>query len=121
MSHKLTSRLRTLPGRLLCVPLRLKVMAGVVVVTLLALAALDVAVVTTMRRHLLAQTDNNLHLALTVTEPRLNSLLAEGVPAPAPGSPSHLPAGGSRSRSNPGSRRSSVISRSPSYRDTARR
>ena len=94
MSHKLTSRLRTLPGRLLCVPLRLKVMAGVVVVTLLALAALDVAVVTTMRRHLLAQTDNSLHLALTVTEPRLNSLLAEGVPAPAPGSPSHMPAGG---------------------------
>jgi two-component system OmpR family sensor kinase len=94
MSHNLTSRMRTLPGRLLGVPLRLKVMAGVVVITLLALAAFDVAVVTTMRRHLLAQTDNNLHLALTVTEPRLNSLLAEGVPAPAPGSPSHMPAGG---------------------------
>jgi two-component system OmpR family sensor kinase len=37
-----------------------------------------VAVVTTMRRYLLTQTDNNLHLARRVTEPRLNSLLAEG-------------------------------------------
>jgi two-component system, OmpR family, sensor kinase len=94
MSYDLTSRIRTLPRRLLGVPLRLKVMAGVVVVTLLALAAFDVGVVTIMRRHLLAQTDDNLRLALTVTEPRLHALLAEGVPAPVPGSPGHMPAGG---------------------------
>jgi two-component system OmpR family sensor kinase len=94
MSHKPTSRMHTLPSRLQGVPLRLKVMTGVVVVTLLALAAFDVAVVATMRRHLLAQTDNDLHLALTVTEPRLNSLLAEGVPAPGPGSTRHGAAGG---------------------------
>jgi two-component system, OmpR family, sensor kinase len=94
MSHKPTSRMHTLPSRLQGVSLRLKVMTGVVVVTLLALAALDVAVVTTMRRHLLAQTDNDLHLALSVTEPRLNSLLAEGVPAPSPGSSRHIASGG---------------------------
>ena len=81
MSHNLTSRLRNLPGRLAHAPLRLKVMAGVVAVTLAALAAFDVGVVTTMHRYLLTQTDNNLHLALTQTEPRLSSLLSEGVPA----------------------------------------
>jgi two-component system, OmpR family, sensor kinase len=84
MSRSRTSRLRTLPSRLLPVPLRLKVMAGVVVVTLLALAAFDVGVCIAIRRYLLAQTDHNLHLALTVTEPTLNSLVSEGPP--------HLPA-----------------------------
>ena len=76
MSHSWRSRARSLPSRRLHVRLRLKVMAGVVVVTLLALAAFDVGVVTTMRRYLLTQTDNNLQLALTVTEPRLNSLVS---------------------------------------------
>jgi two-component system OmpR family sensor kinase len=56
-------------------PLRVKVMAGVVVVTLLALAAFDVGVVITMRRYLLAQTDDNLQMALTVSEPTLDSLV----------------------------------------------
>ena len=58
------------------VQLRLKVMAGVVVVTLVALAAFDVAAVTTMRRYLLGQTDSSLQGALTLTEPRLDSLLS---------------------------------------------
>jgi two-component system, OmpR family, sensor kinase len=93
MSHNLTSRMRARPRRLAGSPLRLKVMAGVVLVTLLALAAFDVAVVTTMHRHLLAQTDDDLHLALTVTEPRLHSLSAEGFPAPAAAVPRQLPAG----------------------------
>jgi two-component system, OmpR family, sensor kinase len=84
MSRSRTSRTRTLPGRLLHVSLRLKVMAGVVAVTLLALAAFDVGVVTTMRRYLLTQTDNNLQWALTVSLPRLSSLLSEGIsPHPA--------------------------------------
>jgi two-component system OmpR family sensor kinase len=78
MSHDRISRVRALLSQLLHARLRLKVMAGVMVVTLAALAAFDVGVVTTMRRYLLTQTDNNLHLALTVTKPRLNSLLAEG-------------------------------------------
>jgi two-component system, OmpR family, sensor kinase len=82
MNRSRTSRTRTLPGRLRHVPLRLKVMAGVVVVTLLALAAFDVGVVTTMRRYLLTQTDNNLQWALTVSMPRLSSLLSEGFSPP---------------------------------------
>jgi two-component system, OmpR family, sensor kinase len=78
MSHDRMSRVRAPLSRLPPARLRLKVMAGVMVVTLAALAAFDVGVVTTMRRYLLTQTDNNLHLALAVTEPKLNSLLAEG-------------------------------------------
>jgi two-component system, OmpR family, sensor kinase len=87
MSRSRTSRTRSLPGRLRHVSLRLKVMAGVVVVTLLALAAFDVGVVIAMRRYLLAQTDNNLHVALTVTEPSLKSLISGGFPHP----PRHPP------------------------------
>jgi two-component system OmpR family sensor kinase len=79
--------MRTLPSRLLHVPLRLKVMAGVVVVTLLALAAFDAGVAITMRRYLLDQTDNNLHITLTVTEPTLNSLVSRRYPQPAPHRP----------------------------------
>ncbi len=79
MSHSWSSRARSLLSRRLHVPLRLKVMAGVVVVTLLALAAFDVGVVTTMRHYLLSQTGNNLHLALTETKPRLTSLVSEAV------------------------------------------
>jgi len=94
MSHSWSSRARSLLSRRLHVWLRLKVMAGVVVVTLLALAAFDVGVVTTMRRYLLTQTDNNLHLALTVTEPRLNSLVSEGFPSrSSPPSPLSSPPG----------------------------
>ncbi len=62
--------------RLLRAQLRLKVMAGVVVVTLLALVAFDVGAVTTMRRYLLTQTDSNLHGALTLALPRLAAALA---------------------------------------------
>ncbi len=80
MSRSRISSARTLPGRLLHAPLRLKVMAGVVVVTLFALTAFDVGVVMTMRRYLLAQTDNNLRVALTVTEPSLNSLVSANSP-----------------------------------------
>ncbi len=76
MSHSRTSRIRTLLRRLLRAQLRLKVMAGVVVVTLVALVAFDVAAVTTMRRYLLTQTDGNLKVALTLTTPRLPGILA---------------------------------------------
>ena len=51
-------------------------MAGVVVVTLLALVAFDVGAITTMRRYLLTQTDSNLHGALTLALPRLAAALA---------------------------------------------
>jgi hypothetical protein len=54
--------------------LRLKVMAGVVVVTLAALTAFDIGAVTMMRRYLLDQTDNNLAAALAVTKIQLRLL-----------------------------------------------
>jgi two-component system OmpR family sensor kinase len=78
--------------------LRLKVMAGVVVVTLVALAAFDVGAVATMRRYLLAQTDNNLQVALTLTTPRLNGILS---PPGHPGAPHAVPA---QVKTPPGSR-----------------
>jgi len=68
-------RPRALLRRLLRAQLRLKVMAGVVAVTLVALVAFDVAAVTTMRRYLLRQTDTNLQVALNMTAPRLASVL----------------------------------------------
>jgi two-component system OmpR family sensor kinase len=68
--------------RLLRVQLRLRVMAGVVVVTLIALVAFDVAAVATMRRYLLTQTDNNLHVAAILTVPRLNAMLSGFPPGP---------------------------------------
>src|SRR5215469_15921791 len=76
MRHSRTSRTKTLLRRLLRAQLRLRVMAGVVVVTLLALVAFDVGAVATMRRYLLTQTDRNLHGALTLTLPRLAATLA---------------------------------------------
>jgi len=74
--HSHTADPRTLLKRLLRAQLRLKVMAGVVVVTLVALVAFDVGAVTTMRRYLLTQTDSNLHGALTLALPRLAAALA---------------------------------------------
>jgi two-component system, OmpR family, sensor kinase len=71
MSHSA----KVLVQRLLRTQLRLKVMAGVVVVTLVALVAFDLAAVTTVRRDLLSQTDNNLQGALTLTLPRLAAIL----------------------------------------------
>jgi two-component system OmpR family sensor kinase len=76
MGHSRPARATALLRRLMRAQLRLKVMAGVVVVTLVALVAFDVAAVATMRRYLLAQTDNNLQVALTLTTPRLNGILS---------------------------------------------
>jgi two-component system OmpR family sensor kinase len=76
MSHSQAAHPGTLLKRLLRAQLRLKVMAGVVVVTLVALVAFDVGAVTTMRRYLLTQTDSNLHGALTLALPRLAATLA---------------------------------------------
>jgi two-component system, OmpR family, sensor kinase len=77
--HGSGGRGRALLRRLLHAQLRLKVLAGVVVVTLVALVAFDVGAVATMRRYLLDQTDSNLKVALTLTIPRLAAIL--------PGSP----------------------------------
>ena len=91
MRHRRASRARALLRRLLRAQLRLKVMAGVVVVTLVALVAFDIGAVTTMRRYLLAQTDNNLQVALTLTTPRLNAILSGGTPPGRPGGPHAAP------------------------------
>ena len=76
MNHRRTSPARALARRLMCAQLRLKVMAGVVVVTLVALVAFDAGAVATVRRYLLGQTDNNLQGALTLTLPQLANVLA---------------------------------------------
>jgi two-component system OmpR family sensor kinase len=91
MRHRRASGARALLRRLLRAQLRLKVMAGVVVVTLVALVTFDVGAVTTMRRYLLAQTDNNLQVALTLTTPRLNAILSGGTPPGRPGGPHAAP------------------------------
>ena len=87
MIPRVTSRMTALLRRLLRVQLRLKVMAGVVVVTLVALVAFDVGAIATMRRYLLGQTDNNLTGALTLTAPRLHAILSGGPPVAVPGGP----------------------------------
>ena len=123
MSHRRTSRARALLRRLLRAQLRLKVMAGVVVVTLVALVAFDVGAVTTMRRYLLAQTDNNLQGALTLTVPRLDAILlpAAAHARPAGGRP-HTPCPRSSGhRPKPRCRRSPALSTWPSCRCAARR
>jgi two-component system OmpR family sensor kinase len=76
MSHSRMSPARALVRRLLRAQLRVKVMAGVVVVTLVALVAFDIGAVTTMRRYLLTQTDHNLQGALTLTVPKLPAIQA---------------------------------------------
>jgi two-component system, OmpR family, sensor kinase len=83
---------KALAGRLWRARLRLKVMAGVVVVTLVALVAFDAAAVSVMRRNLLRQTDANLQVALTLTAPMLGRILGSQ-PAGAVGQ--KLPAGAS--------------------------
>jgi two-component system, OmpR family, sensor kinase len=86
MMLRKASRATALLRRLLRVQLRFKVMASVVAVTLVALVAFDVGAVTTMRRYLLTQTDNNLHVAAILTVPRLNGILS-GPPPGARGGP----------------------------------
>lgn len=55
--------------------LRLRVMAGVVVVTFLAVAAFDIGAVATMRGYLIHQTDQNLQVALALTRVQLPVLV----------------------------------------------
>jgi two-component system, OmpR family, sensor kinase len=83
---------KALARRLWRAQLRLKVMAGVVVVTLVALVAFDVAAVSVMRRNLLRQTDANLQVALTLTAPTLGRILGPHLGSPARQA---LPASGS--------------------------
>jgi two-component system OmpR family sensor kinase len=96
--------IRTTSGRLSHAHLRLKVMAGVVLVTLVALAAFDIGAVSIMRRDLLSQTDSNLQGALAAIAPMLPTILqarsgGESVPV----TPPSVLAGGSGEASTSGS------------------
>ena len=62
--------------------LRLRVMAGVVIVMLVAIAAFDIGAVATMRRYLLGQTDQNLQVTLAMTRIQLPSLVPGYPPRP---------------------------------------
>ena len=92
MSHSERSRPATLARRLMRTQLRIKVLAGVVAVTLVALVAFDVGAVTTVRRYLLSQSDSNLRVALTLTLPRLAEFLAVSTPSAGPGGTRAVPA-----------------------------
>lgn len=66
------------------ITLRLRVMAGAVAITLLALAAFDFAAVNTMRGYLLRSTSADLQQALQTTAPHLDALIpAATFPSPA--------------------------------------
>jgi two-component system, OmpR family, sensor kinase len=56
--------------------LRTQVLAGVLTITLLALAAFDVVAVSALHRYLVSRTDSNLRTALTMTRPQLSLLLS---------------------------------------------
>jgi two-component system, OmpR family, sensor kinase len=71
---------RLLRARPLRVQLRLKIMAGVVALTLIALTAFDIAAVTTMRHYLYGSTDKNLQAALNFTRGQL-PFLVKGYPS----------------------------------------
>src|ERR1039457_2692416 len=64
--------------------LRTQILAGVLTITVIALAAFDVAAVTELRRYLLSQIDSQLQTALTLTRPQLGARLrnAGGPPGP---------------------------------------
>jgi two-component system OmpR family sensor kinase len=79
----MTMRPSALLRRLLRAQLRLRVMAGVVIVMLVAIAAFDIGAVATMRRYLLGQTDQNLQVTLAMTRIQLPSLVPGYPPRPA--------------------------------------
>src|SRR5580700_985395 len=78
----MTMRPSALLRRLWRAQLRLRVMAGVVIVMLVAIAAFDIGAVATMRRYLLGQTDQNLQVTLAMTRIQLPSLVPGYPPRP---------------------------------------
>jgi two-component system, OmpR family, sensor kinase len=66
--------------------LRTRVLAGVVLITVIALVAFDVAAVSALRRYLLAQTDTRLQTVLSLYRPMSRTLLR-----PPSGRPLQLP------------------------------
>jgi two-component system OmpR family sensor kinase len=61
------------------VRLRTQVLAGVLSITLLALAAFDIAAVSALHRYLVGRTDSNLRATLTMIQPRLEIMVAAAI------------------------------------------
>src|ERR1022692_4892416 len=62
-------RIAAMPGRLRRAQLRTRVLAGVLAITLVAIAAFDVTAVTALRGYLLGQTDSQLRNVLRLAQP----------------------------------------------------
>jgi two-component system OmpR family sensor kinase len=65
--------------------LRIQVLAGVLAVTLVALAAFDVIAVTALHRYLISQSGQRLQAALTVAQPKVNVIIKTERAIPVPG------------------------------------
>src|SRR5215470_7131967 len=77
------------PGR---PQLRTRVLAGVLLITVVALVAFDVAAVTALRRYLLSQTDSRLQAVLSLYRPVRAQVPAgmRGLPRPSASTGAHL-------------------------------
>jgi two-component system, OmpR family, sensor kinase len=64
--------------------LRTQVLAGVLTITLVALAAFDVFAVSALHRYLVGQTEQKLYSALTVTQERLEIIVSAAATRPVP-------------------------------------
>ena len=58
--------------------LRTRVLAGVLLITVVALVAFDVAAVTALRRYLLSQTDSRLQTVLSLYRPVREEVRSQG-------------------------------------------
>jgi hypothetical protein len=72
------------------ITLRLRVMAGAVAITLIALTAFDFAAVSTMRGYLVRSTSADLQQALITTAPQLDVLLPAALSKTAKGHPAFV-------------------------------
>jgi two-component system OmpR family sensor kinase len=65
--------------------LRIQVLAGVLAVTLVALAAFDIIAITALHRYLVSQSGQRLQAALTVAQPKVNVIIRTERMIPVPG------------------------------------
>ena len=72
--------------------LRTRVLAGVLLITVVALVAFDVAAVTALRRYLLGQTDSRLQTVLSLYRPVREEVRSQGPPLASASTPTHLAA-----------------------------
>ena len=72
--------------------LRTRVLAGVLLITVVALVAFDAAAVTALRRYLLSQTDSRLQTVLSLYRPVREEVRSQGPPLASASTPTHLAA-----------------------------